>query len=129
MSTNNGILERTFGGVTAKVLDFLIVHREYDYSKQDIANYSKVSLRHAILSIEKLEKLDIIKRTRNVGAAHMYQLNLENEITTAFTQCIRKIAAYESLKNAEQLIKNGTTPPIQQTTPNKKIIKPQTIPA
>jgi len=74
-----GTLERLFtGNITAKILDFLSIHRNYDYNKQDIAKYSGVSMRHTLNVIEKLEKLGLIKHTRKVGHSHMYQYNTDN---------------------------------------------------
>jgi transposase len=105
-----GILEELFGGVTAKVLDFLSVYRDWDYSKQDIAKNSGVSLRHAILSIEKLETKGILKHTRNVGNSQMYQFNTENEtammlqkfaLTLAYDEC-KKIGEQELQEEQEQ---------------------------
>jgi len=101
-TTHSGVLNSLFGGVTAKIMDFLIVHNEWDYSKQDIANYSGTSLRHAIITIEKLEKYNFIKHTRNVGAAHMYQFNNDNPTLVKFAHCARQIAADEFQKFADQ---------------------------
>ena len=79
----SGPLERLFNGVaTAKILDFLTVFHDYDYSKMDIARNSGVSFRHALREIAKLEELYIIKQTRTVGHAQMYRLNTENPATT-----------------------------------------------
>ena len=99
-----GKLGCIFGGVTAKILDFMLCHSKYDYSKQDIAKHSGVSLRHATLALEKLEKLEIVKYTRNVGVAHMYQLNLENDVTELFIQWIKKLVARDIQKESERLI-------------------------
>jgi len=98
-----GTLGRIFGGVTAKILDFMIIHRNWDYSKQDLAKNSGVSLRHAILAIEKLEKHEFVKYTRNVGATHMYQLNLENDLIRQFVQCVRTMSEQEFQKEADKI--------------------------
>jgi predicted DNA-binding protein YlxM (UPF0122 family) len=107
---DTGILEDIFGGVTAKILDFLSVYRDWDYSKQDIAKNSNVSLRHAILAIEKLETKGILKHTRNVGNSKMYQFNIENEtammlqkfaLTLAYDEC-KKIGEQELQEEQER---------------------------
>jgi len=61
----------------------------------DIAKNSGVSFRHALREITKLEKLDIIKRTRNVGHAQMYKLNTENPATQLLSKFALKIASTE----------------------------------
>src|SRR3990172_7597602 len=69
----SGPLERLFNGTApAKILDFLTVFRDYDYSKMDIAKNSGVSFRHALREIEKLEQLNLIKQTRTEDHAQMY---------------------------------------------------------
>jgi hypothetical protein len=101
-----GPLERLFNNVTVKILDFLTIHRNYDYSKQDIAKYSGVSTRHALIAIEKLEKLDIIKHTRNVGHAHMYQYNTENPTAKMLYNFSLQLTFDECDKTLEQQTDN-----------------------
>ena len=95
-----GPLERLFNGIaSAKILDFLIVFRDYDYSKQDIAKNSGVSFRHALREIEKLE---LIKQTRTVGRAKMYKLNTENPISQLLQKFTLDLAYQECQKITEQ---------------------------
>lgn len=92
----SGPLERLFNGTSpAKILDFLTVFRDYDYSKMDIAKNSGVSFRHALREIEKLEKLNLIKQTRTVGHAQMYKLNTENPATQHLTKLALQLASTE----------------------------------
>jgi hypothetical protein len=92
----SGPLERLFNGTApAKILDFLTVFRDYDYSKMDIAKNSGVSFRHALREIEKLEKLNLIKQTRTVGHAQMYKLNTENPATRLLSKFALQIASTE----------------------------------
>jgi hypothetical protein len=92
----SGPLERLFNGTApAKILDYLTVFRDYDYSKMDIAKNSGVSFRHALREIEKLEKLNLIKQTRTVGHAQMYKLNTENPATRLLSKFALQIASTE----------------------------------
>ena len=61
-----------------KVLDFLVVHDEFDYSMTDIAKFSGVGYSTLKLFWQKLEKANIIKCTRTVGKAKMFKLNYQN---------------------------------------------------
>jgi hypothetical protein len=98
-----GPLERLFNGIaSAKILDFLIVFRDYDYSKQDIAKNSGVSFRHSLREIEKLEKLQLIKQTRSVGHAKMYKLNTENPITSLLQKFTLDLAYQECQKTLQE---------------------------
>lgn len=92
----SGPLERLFNGTApAKILDFLTVFHDYDYSKMDIAKNSGVSFRHTLREIEKLERLNLIKQTRTVGHAQMYKLNTDNPATTHLSKLALQLASTE----------------------------------
>ena len=67
-----------------KVLDFLIVNEDFDYSMTDIANYSGIGYSTLKLFWRKLEENNIIKQTRVVGRAKMYTLNFDSPIAKKF---------------------------------------------
>ena len=52
-----------------KVLDFLIVHQEFDYSLKDIANYARVSYPGVKQLKKELLRDQWIIQTRRVGKA------------------------------------------------------------
>jgi hypothetical protein len=101
-----GPLERLYNGVAAaKILDFLTVFHDYDYSKMDIAKNSGVSFRHALREIAKLEQLGLIKQTRTVGHAQMYKLNTDNPATALLCKFTIELATQEAQKIANAEIK------------------------
>jgi DNA-binding transcriptional ArsR family regulator len=61
-----------------RVLDFLVVHDDFDYSLTDIAALSGVSYSTIKLLWKDLEKHGIVVLTRKVGKAKMYHLNEQN---------------------------------------------------
>ena len=63
-----------------KVLDFLVVNDDFDYSMTDIAENSGVGYSTLKLFWNNLEKNSIVKHTRTVGKAKMYKLNCSNMI-------------------------------------------------
>ncbi len=67
-----------------KVLDFLIVHQEFDYSLKDIARFSKVSYPCIKQLKKELIKGKWILLTRKVGKAQMYKLNIKNPVVEKF---------------------------------------------
>ena len=92
----SGPLERLFNGTApAKILDFLTVFHDYDYSKMDIAKNSDVSFRHALREIKKLENLNLIKQTRTVGQAQMYRLNTGNPTAQLLAKLALQLASTE----------------------------------
>lgn len=67
-----------------KILDFLIVAQDFDYSLKDLAKFSGVSY-PCIKQIKKeLVKNKWIVMTRNVGKAQMYKLNLKSKKVQKF---------------------------------------------
>ena len=67
-----------------KVLDFLVVNEDFDYSMTDIANLSEVGYSTLKLFWNNLEESNIVKQTRIVGKAKMYRLNFANPIVKKF---------------------------------------------
>jgi len=67
-----------------KVLDFLIVNEDFDYSMTDVANLSNVGYSTLKLFWNNLEVNKIVINTRTVGKAKMYRLNLDNPVVKKF---------------------------------------------
>ena len=62
-----------------RVLDYFIANDIYDCSLQDVADATELSRNTVRKIIKEMLELSIIKPTRNVGRAKMFQLNKENE--------------------------------------------------
>ena len=76
---------KTFGDYPLnRVLDFLLVHEEFDYSMTDIAHEAGVGYATLKLFWPRLERQKIVKNTRIVGNAKMYRLNYENPVVESF---------------------------------------------
>ncbi len=67
-----------------KVIDFLVVHEDFDYSMTDVASLSGVGYSTLKLFWNKLVKEHIVVQTRVVGKAKMYRLNLSNPVVKKF---------------------------------------------
>ena len=67
-----------------RVLDFLVVNEDFDYSMTDIANLSGIGYSTLKLFWEKLKKENIVVHTRTVGKAKMYKLDFSNPVTKKF---------------------------------------------
>jgi len=79
------IFLRIFGtSPLMRILDFLVVNEEFDYSMKDIARLSGVGYATLKLMWPRLEKNRIIKQTRTVGKAKLYHLNFDNIIIKKF---------------------------------------------
>lgn len=67
-----------------RVLDFLIVNEDFDYSMTDIAHLSGVGYSTLKLFWERLETEGIVIQTRIVGKAKMYKLHIVNPVVKKF---------------------------------------------
>ena len=77
MKEKSLFLEREGYTPKNKVLDFLIVAQDFDYSLKEIAKYSKVSYPCIKQLKKELVKDKWITLTRKVGKAQMYKLNIK----------------------------------------------------
>ncbi len=76
-----------------KVLDFLITFREFDYPLTEIANNSGVGWSTLHSFWPKLVKSGLVVKTRKIGRATLYKLNLENPIVQELITLDEKITA------------------------------------
>ena len=67
-----------------RVLDFLVVSDEFDYSMKEIAEKSGVGYSTLRLFWKELVKDKIVIHTRDIGKARLFKLNTENPIVKKF---------------------------------------------
>ena len=97
-------LEREGYNPKNKVLDFLIVAQDFDYSLKEIAKYSNVSYPCIKQLKKELVKNKWIILIRNVGKAQMYKLNVKNPVVKKFIDYYWTVV--ESVVEEELGIKN-----------------------
>lgn len=98
----NGPLESVFPGSTSKILDFLATFKDWDYSISDISRNSGLSFKTALGEVKNLESQDVIFKTRNVGKANMYKLNLDSNQGHYIDKLIFEIAKKRATEQANQ---------------------------
>ena len=75
----DSIFVEVFGGnPVTRVLDFLITFADFDYPLTEIAKNSKVSYSTLQTFWHKLEKNNIVVKTRRVGKSDLFKLNTYN---------------------------------------------------
>ncbi|MFH1209265.1 MAG: hypothetical protein V1663_00540 [archaeon] len=73
------VFKEVFGNnPTMKVLDFLITFQLFDYPLTEIAKNSNVSYFTLQTFWSRLEKNNIVVKTRRVGKSDLYKLNINN---------------------------------------------------
>ena len=88
---------------TARVLELLIIGREWDYALSDIEEGAEVGWTTLHEVIPRLLETGVIKHTRCIGRAKLYQIDKENPPAQLLIQLFDTIQI-DSLKNriAEQ---------------------------
>ena len=84
MKERSVFLEREGYSPKNKVLDFLIVAQDFDYSLKEIAKHSNVSYPCIKQLKKELVKNKWITLTRKVGKAQMYKLNVKSQVVKKF---------------------------------------------
>ena len=74
-----------------RVLDYLILGKDFDYSISDITGGANVGWTTIHEILPKLEKLGIVKQTRKIGMAKLYRINEKNYFASQL------ISLYENL--------------------------------
>ena len=73
------IFEEYFGDTPmVRVLNFLILGKDFDYSMTDIANGSHVGWTSFTRAWKELGKRKVVAHTRDIGRAKLYKLNTQD---------------------------------------------------
>jgi len=67
-----------------RIVDFLVVHSDFDYAMKEIATKSGVGYSTLRLFWDDLIKNNIVELTRELGKAKLYRLNRNNPAVKAF---------------------------------------------
>ncbi|MBI2124302.1 helix-turn-helix transcriptional regulator [Candidatus Pacearchaeota archaeon] len=97
MENKTALIEVFGSNPIMRVLDFLITFQLFDYPLTEIARNSGVSYSTLQTFWEKLEKNNIVIKTRRVGKSDLYKLNTKNP---AVKQLLR--LDWNLIKGAEQ---------------------------
>ena len=69
-----------------RVMDFLVIHEEFDYSMTDIAKEAGIGYSTLKMFLLTLESSGIVAMTREVGKAKLYRLNNKNPVVLRFKE-------------------------------------------
>jgi len=101
--THNMALKHIFGETPAiKMLDFLIDHRGYDYSKTEIAEHAGIGWTTINRHWRILEEWNLVIPTRKIGRAMLYKLNEESQIVAQLLKFDEVASVYMSERTSEQ---------------------------
>lgn len=86
----------------ARVLQFLIEGRHFDYTLTDLANNAGVSWGTLHSIFPKLIKYNIVKKVREIGRAKLYKINTENKIAQQLVKLYDSISILNLEKFGEK---------------------------
>ena len=75
-----------------KVIDFFIENREFDYSLTDIAKNSDIGWSTLHLFWNKLVEIGIVTKTRRIGRAELYKLNVGSPLVKKLIELDKDIS-------------------------------------
>jgi len=91
-----------------RVLDYFISNHVFDCSVQDVAEGTELARNTVKKVVGEMTKAGLVRGTRSVGRAVMYQLNSENRevrLLMEFDWKISKLKADEVEENARQKVR------------------------
>ena len=100
------MLKILFGeNALTKILDFFLENRFWDYTKTDVAREAGVSRIQLYRVWPILEKLEIVKPSRKIGATVLFKANTESPIFKKLSELSLEIASKaheETIKEEEK---------------------------
>ncbi len=100
MAPVQSLFLKTFGDPPLlRVLDFLVIHDDFDYSLTDMAALSGVSYSTIKTLAKSLERHGILIMTRRVGKAQMYRLDPTNPAVVKLKELYWTVAKRSARKN------------------------------
>ena len=95
-------LDRIFNTSAAKVLDFLLLNRDFDYSESDISKTAMIPYRTLQRTLPKLVEEKLVIQTRKSGRSYMYEANMDSKRTQTLLQYVKE-TMNENLNQLEMI--------------------------
>lgn len=105
MKKEIGALYSVFPCSASHILDHMIAMKEYDYSITDISKISGIGFKTTLKLIHNFADQDILKLTRSIGRAKLYQFN-SNAIQSKSIEKLAWNIAKKSISVKVKKIKN-----------------------
>src|SRR5918911_3794686 len=84
----NRPLESIFQNGPARVLDFLILNQNFDYSAAEISRITGIPLRTVQRVLPHLVQKELVKETGKIGNTRMYIINSKSELSELLRQYV-----------------------------------------
>ncbi len=84
-----------------KVMDFLLDNAPLDFSKTEIAEYSKIGRATLNRMWEQIENLGLVIPTRKYGGTQLFKLNIKSELVNKIAEIMDRIEQSEEKSEEE----------------------------
>jgi hypothetical protein len=84
----NRPLESVFRNTTARVLDFLVLNQEFDYSASEISKITQIPLRSLQRVLLNLVEKELIMETGKIGNTKTYIINSKSQLAELLRQYV-----------------------------------------
>jgi hypothetical protein len=95
----------------ARLLDFLTLYKDFDYSKVEMSRNSGVAWKTLYRVWPLIEKYGLVVETRRIGRARMFKLDTENPIAKSMWEFAFQISKYDTDKTVTEEMKKAVKIP------------------
>lgn len=81
-----------------KILDFLTLYKNFEYTRTDIARETGISRRTLYQVFPILEKFELVKVTKSSGMIRFYKLNMDNPISKHLVALADQVSLFQAEK-------------------------------
>jgi DNA-binding IclR family transcriptional regulator len=86
-NTNSPVLVALFGDTPfLRILDTLLTNPDHEYTKQELAEENDLSRQTVYRIWDRVEKLELVEYTRQIGSAQLFQLNKDSPLVQQLLQ-------------------------------------------
>lgn len=105
----NRPFERVFKNATSRVLDFLLLNPDFDYSIPELNKSTQIPIRTLQRVLPHLVEQDLIKERRKIGNTTMYVLKVSSPLVQALQQYVNSAIDlnFQIAKNKMLMNKNN----------------------
>lgn len=101
---HDGVLTKIFQTQsTARILDFFLDHKEFDYPIAEVARKTGLSFRTVVRELPRLEGIGLVINHRKVGKATMYRLAMDFEPVTLLDKFALDMSQKKSLNEPQRI--------------------------
>ena len=94
-------LTTIFNTASAKILDFLLLNRDFDYSEADISRLAQTPVRTLQRALPMLLEEKLVRTTRKSGRSTMYMANIDSKRGEILLSYV-KISLEENIRSVDK---------------------------